>query len=90
MTYTRFDDNDKVTRSNRRALDVFEPFRDVLDAFVSSLGKYYTPGPLQTVDEQLVPFRGRCSFLQCLPSKPTYSQNNEYKWQTADTQAMGV
>ena len=28
------------------------------------------PGDNITVDEQLVPFRGRCSFIQYMPSKP--------------------
>ncbi|KAK5887853.1 hypothetical protein CesoFtcFv8_016414 [Champsocephalus esox] len=30
----------------------------------------YEPGPEVTVDEQLVPFRGRCGFKQYMPSKP--------------------
>ena len=68
----RFDD--KETRSHRRFLDMFAPFWDVWDAFVSNVGKHYAPGPLLTVDEQLVPFRGRCSCLQYLPSKQTHSQ----------------
>ena len=38
--------------------------------FVSQLRKYYNPGPDITVDEQLVPFRGRVQFKQYIPSKP--------------------
>ena len=34
------------------------------------LQERYIPGPFICIDEQLVPFRGRCSFLQYLPSKP--------------------
>ncbi|XP_070198822.1 piggyBac transposable element-derived protein 4-like [Littorina saxatilis] len=68
MTHMRFDD--KSTRNARRERDVFAPFRDVWDKFQKSLKSHYIPGPLLTVDEQLVPFRGRCSFLQYLPSKP--------------------
>lgn len=30
----------------------------------------YNPGPEVTVDERLVPFRGRCPFKQYMPSKP--------------------
>ncbi|XP_070183498.1 piggyBac transposable element-derived protein 4-like [Littorina saxatilis] len=68
MTHLRFDD--KTTRSTRRRNDTFAPFREFWDEFIRNLGKYYVPGPLLTIDEQLVPFRGRCSFLQYLPSKP--------------------
>ncbi|GBP47724.1 PiggyBac transposable element-derived protein 4 [Eumeta japonica] len=32
--------------------------------------KFYLPGENLTIDEQLVPFRGRVSFKQYLPSKP--------------------
>ncbi|XP_035012727.2 piggyBac transposable element-derived protein 4-like [Hippoglossus stenolepis] len=34
------------------------------------LPRLYNPGPEVTVDEQLVPFRGRCPFRQYMPSKP--------------------
>ena len=40
------------------------------DAFTKNLSDHYIPGPFITIDEQLVPFRGRCSFIQYLPSKP--------------------
>ena len=68
LSYIRFDD--KATRNARRRDDVFAPFREFWDKFTQNLKQYYIPGPFITVDEQLVPFRGRCSFLQYLPSKP--------------------
>ncbi|KAK3778106.1 hypothetical protein RRG08_062802 [Elysia crispata] len=40
------------------------------DDLNTNLGREYLPGPCLTVDEQLMPWRGRCSFLQYLPSKP--------------------
>ena len=64
----RFDD--KESRTERRQRDVFAPIRDVWEKFLSTLKKHYNAGPFLTVDEQLVPWRGRCSFLQYLPSKP--------------------
>ncbi|GFN92172.1 PiggyBac transposable element-derived protein 4, partial [Plakobranchus ocellatus] len=64
----RFDD--KETRTERRERDAFAPIRDLWERFQSNLRRYYTPGPFITVDEQLYPWRGRCSFLQYLPSKP--------------------
>ena len=68
LNFLRFDD--KETRSARRSRDVFAPFRDFCDAFTKNLSDHYIPGPFITIDEQLVPFRGRCSFIQYLPSKP--------------------
>ena len=46
---------------------MFAPFRDFWDAFTKNLSDHYIP---ITIDEQLVPFRGRCSFIQYLPFKP--------------------
>ncbi|GFS17067.1 PiggyBac transposable element-derived protein 4 [Elysia marginata] len=66
--HLRFDD--KSTRQSRRARDAFAPFREIWDDFNLNLGKEYIPGPMLTVDEQLMPWRGRCGFLQYLPSKP--------------------
>ncbi|GFO47343.1 PiggyBac transposable element-derived protein 4 [Plakobranchus ocellatus] len=64
----RFDD--KETRTARRAKDIFAPFREIWDVFNANLARGYVPGPVLTVDEQLMPWRGRCAFLQYLPSKP--------------------
>ncbi|GFO30288.1 PiggyBac transposable element-derived protein 4-like protein [Plakobranchus ocellatus] len=68
LNHLRFDD--KATRSARRARDVFAPMRELWDLFHTNLGKHYVAGQNITVDEQLVPFRGRCSFIQYMPSKP--------------------
>ena len=38
--------------------------------FLAQLRIRYTPGGSLTVDEQLIPTRGRCSFRQYIPSKP--------------------
>ena len=64
----RFDD--KGTRSARRAKDIFCPIREIFDQVNSKLSKYFTLGMNMTVDEQLIPRRGRVKFLQYLPSKP--------------------
>ncbi|XP_053285620.1 piggyBac transposable element-derived protein 4-like [Pleuronectes platessa] len=64
----RFDDH--VTRRERRASDKLAAVREVWDAWAARLPLLYNPGPEVTVDEQLVPFRGRCPFRQYMPSKP--------------------
>jgi len=60
----------KVTREQRRATDTLATFHDVWTMFVAQLRKFYIPGTDLTVDEQLVPFRGRCPLRQYIPSKP--------------------
>lgn len=60
---------DKDTRDYRRAGDKLSPIRDVWDKWVSLLSLMYDPGTDVTVDERLVPFRGRCPFKQYIPSK---------------------
>ena len=64
----RFDD--KETRSERRNRDEFAPIRDIWEQLMSNMRKHFVPRPFITVDEQLIPWRGRCKFLQYLPSKP--------------------
>ncbi|XP_045073157.1 uncharacterized protein LOC123486044 [Coregonus clupeaformis] len=64
---------DRQTRAERRAAgggDKLAAVREVWDKWVERLPLLYNPGPDVTVDEQLVPFRGRCPFRQYIPSKP--------------------
>lgn len=68
LRFIRFDNKD--TRDERRAQDKLAPIRDVFDRVNRNLNRYYSPGSTITVDEQLVPFRGRCAFKQYIPSKP--------------------
>lgn len=68
LRFIRFDD--KNTRDIRRAQDKLAPIRDVFDMINKNLIKCYRPGRNLTIDEQLVPFRGRCPFKQYIPSKP--------------------
>ena len=44
--------------------------RDIFEEFISNCGKYYIPGEYITIDEQLLGFRGRCSFRLYNSSKP--------------------
>ena len=67
----RFDDS--TTRAQRTADDKLAPIRNirVYDKFVASCEANYTPGTGRTVDEFLHGFRGRCSFKQYIPNKPS-------------------
>lgn len=68
LRFLRFDN--KETRPQRRENDKLAAIRDVWETVNKNFGKYYLPGENITVDEQLVPFRGRCPFKQYMPSKP--------------------
>ncbi|XP_038854857.1 piggyBac transposable element-derived protein 4-like [Salvelinus namaycush] len=64
----RFDD--RQSRPARLATDKLAAIREVWDLWEARLPALYNPGPDVTVDEQLVPFRGRCPFCQYIPRKP--------------------
>lgn len=64
----RFDD--KRTRPQRQARDKLSAIRDIFEKWVTQCKKCYNPGESVTVDEQMVPFRGRCPFRQYMKSKP--------------------
>ncbi len=65
----RFDD--KHTRSDRQRVDRLAAVRILLETFVTNCKSSYTPSEFLTIDEKLVPFRGRCSFIQYIPKKPS-------------------
>ena len=64
----RFDD--AASRRQRQNTDKLSPIRELMEMWVESLQRCYTPYENVTVDEQLVTFRGRCPFKQYIPSKP--------------------
>lgn len=61
----RFDD-----KRFRNSNDKFAPIRSLWDIVMANLQRRYVPGENLTIDEQLVPYRGRVSFRQYIPSKP--------------------
>ena len=65
--HLRFDD--KETRSQRREKDGFAPLRDLWEDFNGNLSREYVPGLTLTVDEQPMPWRGRCAFFSVPPIK---------------------
>ena len=66
--YFRFDD--KRTRHSRLETDHMAAFTNVWKLFLDNCKTNFIPSECVTMDEQLVPFQGRCKFLQYMPSKP--------------------
>lgn len=68
LTYClRFDD--KSERLRYISNDKFTPIRKVWDIFIGNCRKNYNAGLYVTIDEQLLAFRGRCSFRMYLHTK---------------------
>lgn len=68
LSCLRFDN--AATREARKVNDKLAAIRELWELFINSCQKYYTPGQNVTIDEMLVPFRGRCSFRMYMPKKP--------------------
>lgn len=69
LRHLRFDD--KETRNDRVTVDKLAPIRQLYDMFLQNCQSNYSVSEHTTVDEMLVAFRGRCSFRQYIPSKPS-------------------
>jgi hypothetical protein len=64
----RFDN--KETRAERLQTDKLAAISGIWNDFIGNCLDSYRPGPFCTIDEHMVGFRGRCSFIMYLPSKP--------------------
>lgn len=68
LSVIRFDD--KTTRPERKQTDKLAAIRWILDEFTKNCKNNYSVGEFMTIDEMLIAFRGRCSFVQYIPNKP--------------------
>lgn len=66
--FLRFDD--KRTRNYRIESDKLAPISHIWNLFLHQCRTVMIPQTNLTIDEQLVAFRGRCGFIQYMPSKP--------------------
>lgn len=64
----RFDDF--TNRSERNDIDKLAPIRELFEVLVQNFQNNFIPSEYLTLDEQLIAFRGRCSFRQYIPNKP--------------------
>lgn len=64
----RFDD--KETRVQRKKENKAAAISELFSQFISNSQENYSVSSCVTVDEMLVPFRGRCSFRVYMPKKP--------------------
>lgn len=67
----RFDDVQTRANNKKKKIDEIALIRAFLDQFVSNSKINFLPGQNVTLDEKLEAFRGRCSFRQCIPNKPS-------------------
>lgn len=58
------------TREERKTQDNLAAIRTILDMFVTNCNTYFAPAENVTLDEMLVPYRGRCRFRMYIPNKP--------------------
>ena len=68
MRFLRFDD--KILRNKNTSRGRLDPIRNVWTKFIQNSQKHFTPDQNVTIDEMMIPFRGRCSFKMYLPAKP--------------------
>ena len=68
MRFIRFDS--KNERKTRVGQDRFVMIRELWERFISNSIASYKPYSSLTVDEQLLPCKSRCSFIQYMPNKP--------------------
>ncbi|CAF4083376.1 unnamed protein product [Rotaria magnacalcarata] len=66
LRFLRFDHRQRRDKSDRLA-----PIWFILECFTKQLPRHFTPIENLTIDEQLVPFRGHCFFVQYMLKKPS-------------------
>lgn len=64
----RFDD--AQTREERKTTDKAAAISEIFCKIISNSQAVYRPSAYTTIDEMLIPFRGRCSFKMYMPKKP--------------------
>ena len=64
-------DNAKYVKKGQPGYDPLFKLRPFLDPLLKNFKKAYNPGREVSLDESMIGFKGRLSFLQYMPKKPT-------------------
>ncbi|KAK3721656.1 hypothetical protein QZH41_003676 [Actinostola sp. cb2023] len=69
--FIHFNDSEKRPARGARNYDRLYKVRPILSGVLNNIQNAYYPGKNISIDEGMVAFRGRVSFLQYMPAKPT-------------------
>ena len=71
MRFLHLNDNTKYVRKGEPGYDAIFKLRPFLDPLLRHFQAMYRPARELSIDESMIGFKGRLSFLQYLPKKPT-------------------
>ena len=70
MKYLHLNDDTKMSPRGSPSYDKLYKIRPLLDSLIQSFKTHYTPTQCLSVDESIVGFKGRLSWVQYMPKKP--------------------
>ena len=71
MRFLHLNDNTKYIRKGEPGYDAIFKLRPFLEPLLRNFREMYRPAKELSIDESMIGFKGRLSFLQYLPKKPT-------------------
>ena len=71
LSYLHLNDNEKQPTRESSNYDKLYKVRPFLDTLVSNFRMAYTPHQNLSVDESIISYKGRLSWIQYMPNKPT-------------------
>ena len=70
LRFLHLNDSEKQPQRGEPGFDKLYKIRPLLDILLPSFKEQYTPKQFLSIDESMIAFKGRLSFLQYLPKKP--------------------
>ena len=71
MKYLHLNDSQKQPSRLSPEYDPLYKIRPFYDELIENFQKYYVPGQDISIDESIIGFKGRLSWIQYMPKKPT-------------------